>query len=49
MAVFRGHNRDTCPSAAIARTLEKVRDEALTTTAVSWCRWKPLESSSRFH
>lgn len=49
MAACRGRNRDTCPGLARARRLEKVRDEALTTTAASWWRWKPLEHSSRFH
>lgn len=49
MAACRRRNRDTYPRLARARRLEKVRDEALTTIAFSWCRWKPLESSSRFH
>lgn len=49
MVACRGRNRDTCPGLSGARRLEKVRDEALTTVAASCCRWKPLESSSRFH
>lgn len=49
MTVCRGHNGGTCPGLARAGRLEKVRDEALTTVAASCCRWKPLESSSRFH
>lgn len=49
MAACRGCISDTCPRLARARRLEKVRDEALTIVAVSWCRWKPLEASSRFY
>lgn len=49
MAVFSGYNRDTCPGAATSRSLEKVRDEGLTTVVASWCRWKALEHSKGFY
>lgn len=35
IAAFKGRNGNTCPGLARARRLEKVRDEALTTVAVS--------------